>query len=174
MIRTNSHNQANFSAAEGLMAMARPPAELRMAHPPAPAASEFIGPQLPPQQQQAGVQAGTVVSTRSSAPAKQRVQTTQRVQKQARVSTRSAAPKKPVAISGKRYVQVGTFGVASNAQKTAQRIQRMGLPVRIGKFNRGGKELRIVLAGPFKSASHTGGALTALRNAGYRDAFARN
>ena len=86
----------------------------------------------------------------------------------------AAAPRKPVAVSSKRFVQVGTFGVASNAQNTAARIQRMGLPVRIGKFSRGGKEMRIVLAGPFKSSAHIGGALNAVRQAGFRDAFARN
>jgi len=72
-----------------------------------------------------------------------------------------------------RYVQVATFGVASNAQNTAHRLQRMGLPVRIGKFTRGGKQMRIVLAGPFASSAHTNGALTAVRNAGFRDAFLR-
>ncbi|MEM9581429.1 MAG: SPOR domain-containing protein, partial [Pseudomonadota bacterium] len=118
-------------------------------------------------------QAGAVVSTRNAATTQQRVQR-QVVQKQARVSTRSVAPKKPVAVAGKRYVQVGTYGVAANAQRAAQRLQQMGLPVRIGKFSRGGKQMRIVLAGPFKSAAHTGGALSALRNAGYHDAFARN
>lgn len=113
------------------------------------------------------VQQNTVISSKS--------QPVQRaVQQQARVSTRSAAPKKPAAAAEKRFVQVGTFGVAANAQSTAQRVQSMGIPVRIGKFNRGGKEMRIVLAGPFKSGAHTGGALNALRNAGYRDAFARN
>ena len=93
---------------------------------------------------------------------------------QVRVSTRSTAPRKPAAAAGKRFVQVGTFGVESNAQNTASRIQRMGIPVRIGKFVRGGKQMRIVLAGPFKSAAHTNGALTAVRKAGFRDAFARN
>jgi cell division protein FtsN len=94
--------------------------------------------------------------------------------KQVRVSTRSTAPRKPAQAAGKRFVQVGTFGVASNAQNTASRLQRMGIPVRIGKFSRGGKQMRIVLAGPFASSAHTNGALRAVRNAGFRDAFARN
>ncbi len=93
--------------------------------------------------------------------------------KQVRVSTRTSAPRKPAAVVGKSYVQVGTFGVAANAQNTAARIQRMGLPVRIGKFTRGGKEMRIVLAGPFPSSAHVNGALRAVHNAGFRDAFAR-
>lgn len=117
-----------------------------------------------------------VVSTRSAAVA---AQPQQRVVRKAtaapaRVSTRTSVPRQPAAAAGKRFVQVGTFGVPSNAQRAAARLQNMGLPVRIGKYVRGGKEMRIVLAGPFASSAHTGGALTALRNAGYRDAFARN
>ena len=110
----------------------------------------------------------------SKGQTQRRVAQRQVVRKQAHVSTRTSAPRKPTAVAGKRYVQVGTFGVASNAANTANRIQRMGLPVRIGKFNRGGKEMRIVLAGPFATPAHTGGALQAVRNAGFRDAFARN
>ncbi|MGB7316765.1 MAG: SPOR domain-containing protein [Planktotalea sp.] len=93
----------------------------------------------------------------------------------ARVVARAAsAPRKVPVASGNRFIQVGTFGVAGNAQNTAQRLQRMGLPVRIGKFTRAGKPMSIVLAGPFGSSAHTNGALTAVRNAGFRDAFARN
>jgi len=94
--------------------------------------------------------------------------------KQVRVSTRTSAPRKPAAVTGKRFVQVGNFGVVSNAQNTAARVQRMGLSVRTGKFSRGGKEMRIFLAGLFKSSVHVGGALNAVRKAGFRDAFARN
>jgi hypothetical protein len=119
-----------------------------------------------------------VVSTKGQAPRrvqKQRVAQQRAVQprKQVCVSTRTSAPRKPAAVVGKSYVQVGTFGVAANAQNTAARIQRMGLPVRIGKFTRGGKEMRIVLAGPFPSSAHVNGALRAVHNAGFRDAFAR-
>jgi hypothetical protein len=131
------------------------------------------------QQNAAWSQGVQVVSTKGQAP--RRVQKRQVVRQQAvqpqqqvRISTRSTAPRKPAAAAGKRFVQVGTFGVASNAQNTASRLQRMGIPVRIGKFVRSGKQMRIVLAGPFKSAAHTNGALTAVRNAGFRDAFARN
>jgi hypothetical protein len=131
------------------------------------------------QQNAAWTQGTRVVSTRGQTPrlVQQRQVVRQQAaapRKQVRVSTRTSAPRKPAAVSGKRFVQVGTFGVASNAQNTAALIQRMGLPVRIGKFSRGGKEMRIVLAGPFKSSAHVGGALNAVRQAGFRDAFARN
>lgn len=123
---------------------------------------------------QQGVRVGTVVSSKGQTTQRTQRRQQQVVQKQTRVSTRASTPRKPAQAAGKRFVQVGTFGVASNAQTTAQRLQRMGLPVRIGKFMRGGKEMRIVLAGPFGSSAHVNGALNAVRNAGYRDAFARN
>lgn len=120
----------------------------------------------------AAVQPGTVVSTRNQTAVAKTTRTVR--QQQTRVSTKSVAPRKQAQVAGKRFVQVGTFGVASNAQRTAGQLQRMGLPVRIGTFNRGGKQMRIVLAGPFASNAHVNGALNAVRNAGFRDAFARN
>lgn len=126
-----------------------------------------------------GLTTGTVISSKGTAPQRVqkrvvRKQVAAQQPRQARVSTRQTAPRKPAQAAGHRFVQVGTFGVASNAQNTAARLQRMGLPVRIGKFNRGGKTMRIVLAGPFASPAHTNGALTAVRRAGFRDAFPRN
>lgn len=127
-------------------------------------------------QQNAGWNQGVqVISTKSQAPrrVKQQVVRKQKVVRQQNVApARAVAPNKTQTAVG-RYVQVGTFGVPSNAQNTAHRLQRMGLPVRIGKVNRGGRQLQIVLAGPFASSAHTNGALNAVRNAGFRDAFAR-
>lgn len=114
-----------------------------------------------------------VIST-SGTTAKRTVRKPVAVQQRQTVRAAAPAPRKQAQAAGKRFVQVGTFGVAGNAQNTASRLQRMGLPVRIGKFTRGGKQMRIVLAGPFASAAHTNGALHAVRNAGFRDAFARN
>jgi len=131
------------------------------------AQQQLAGQQPAVQQRVVSSKGKTVYRTQKAQPVQKRVQ------QPARVSTRSAAPRKPAAAASGRFVQVGTFGVAANAQRTAQRVQSMGLPVRIGKFMRGGKEMRIVLAGPFQSGAHTGGALAALRKAGYRDAFAR-
>ncbi|SEQ46728.1 SPOR domain-containing protein [Thalassovita taeanensis] len=72
-----------------------------------------------------------------------------------------------------RYVQVGTFGVAANAQKSAARLQRAGLPVRMAKYSKSGKQYRIVLAGPFTTQAQLGQALGTARKAGFRDAFVR-
>lgn len=85
----------------------------------------------------------------------------------ATTGTRSAAP------GGHKYVQVGAFTVPSNAQNSAARLQRLGLPVRIGSYQRSGKTFRVVLAGPFGSASALNQALGAARRAGFSDAFTR-
>jgi hypothetical protein len=89
------------------------------------------------------------------------------------VSSRSATvvkSKKPKAAAA-QLIQVGTFDRQDSAQKVAKRIQRMGLPVRIGKFTRSGKTYRMVLAGPFGSDATQ--ALAQLRAAGYRNAALR-
>ena len=87
---------------------------------------------------------------------------------------RAVAPPRPSAVpAGHRYVQVGMFGVASNAQNSAARLQRMGLPVRIGTYQKAGKSYKIVLAGPFGSASALQSGLAAARRAGFSDAYTR-
>ncbi|MBU2935914.1 MULTISPECIES: SPOR domain-containing protein [Pacificibacter] len=95
-----------------------------------------------------------------------------------RVSTKSVAPvSTPVArqavASGLRYVQVGTFGVPSNAAKSIARLSAMGMPVSSQILNRNGKQLKMVLAGPFASPEQTLQALGQARSVGYSDAFAR-
>lgn len=94
-----------------------------------------------------------------------------RVQR-ARLSTRATTPRsKPVA-TGSRYIQVGSFGVASNAQRTANRLRALGLPVRSATIRRGGRSLKVIYAGPI--ASHqAGSALSRVRRAGFGDAFLR-
>ena len=72
-----------------------------------------------------------------------------------------------------RYVQVGTFGVPQNATKTARRLQSTGLPVRLSKYSKGGKNYTIVLAGPFGTQSQLNSGLNTARKAGFRDAFLR-
>ncbi len=87
--------------------------------------------------------------------------------------TAAPAPRSPVASGSGRFVQVGTFGVPSNAQATAARLEQMGLPVAFGTFNRGGKSYRVVLAGPFSSGSQIDAALGTARRAGFGDAFVK-
>ena len=87
-----------------------------------------------------------------------------------RLSTKSV----PVAGAGTRFVQVGTFGEAGNAAVAAARLKAAGLPVRIAEMAKGGKTLRIVLAGPFGQADQLVAALATARRSGFADAFARN
>jgi cell division protein FtsN len=95
------------------------------------------------------------------------------VKSRAVVSSKSAPATKPVRASGKKYVQVGTFGVPANAQRTAARLQNSGLPVRIGRYSKGGKQYQIVMAGPFGTAHQLSAALSTARRAGFSDAFLR-
>lgn len=75
--------------------------------------------------------------------------------------------------AGHRFVQVGLFGVPSNAQTSAARLQAMGLPVRIGKYQKAGKTYHVVMAGPFSNAGQLNAGLNAARRAGFRDAYTR-
>ncbi|WP_417266907.1 SPOR domain-containing protein [Celeribacter baekdonensis] len=98
-----------------------------------------------------------------------------------RVSTKSVAPNRTPTIAaqpqavhpGLRYVQVGTFGVPENAERSIARLSSMGFPVSSQILTRNGKPLKIVLAGPFARPEQTLSALASVRGAGYGDAFAR-
>jgi len=91
--------------------------------------------------------------------------------KQAPAPVAAAPAAKPAPVKG-RFVQVGTFGVESNARNSAARLQALGLPARLGTLTRGGKSYRIVLAGPF-APDQLGSALAKARGAGFKDAFVR-
>jgi hypothetical protein len=88
----------------------------------------------------------------------------------ARVSTLNTVPASVQASAAYRYVQVGSFGVPTNATRLGQRLGTMGLPVSMA--TRG--SLKIVLAGPFTSPDQAQRALQAVRGLGFSDAFARN
>jgi cell division septation protein DedD len=101
--------------------------------------------------------------------------------KAARVSTRStpkaaAAPKAKVAqpqAGYRAYVQIGMFGVPSNADRAASSLRAAGLPARTGKVTRGGKTYKIVYAGPFGDTANTNAALRIARAKGFSDAYVR-
>ncbi|WP_415921671.1 SPOR domain-containing protein [Tateyamaria sp. SN6-1] len=84
-----------------------------------------------------------------------------------------AAVKSPQKAVKGQYVQVGTFGVAANAQGTAQKLARAGLPARLGTLKRGGKRYTVVLAGPFASQTGLNNGLRTARALGFADAFVR-
>ncbi|WP_430464861.1 SPOR domain-containing protein [Tabrizicola sp.] len=85
----------------------------------------------------------------------------------------ATAPVQPKVAKGGAYIQVGTFGVPSNADGAAARLQGIGLPVARAKITSGGKAMQIVLAGPFGSAADAATALSMARRAGFGDAFIR-
>ncbi|CAM8635698.1 Sporulation-like domain containing protein [Paracoccaceae bacterium] len=77
------------------------------------------------------------------------------------------------AAKGGAFIQVGTFGVVSNADGAAARLQGMGLPVARAKITSGGRAMQIVMAGPFRSAADAAAALSMALRAGFGDAFIR-
>ena len=87
-------------------------------------------------------------------------------------STKSEPAAQPVA-SGRSFVQVGTFGQASNADGASSRLARLGLPVARSNISSKGKPMQIVFAGPFGSRAEAQAALSAARRAGFGDAFIR-
>lgn len=85
----------------------------------------------------------------------------------------ATAPVKQKVAKGGAYIQIGTFGVASNADGAASRLKGIGLPVARAKVTSGGKAMQIVMAGPFGSAADAQAALAMARGAGFGDAFIR-
>jgi hypothetical protein len=75
--------------------------------------------------------------------------------------------------SGRYFVQVGTFGDAANAARTASRLQGLGLPFAKSRITSKGRQLQIVLAGPFGDTGAASAALSAARRSGFGDAFIR-
>ncbi len=113
----------------------------------------------------------TIETEAAAATAKSvtRVKTGERV----RVSTKAEAPTKALRLAGTPYVQVATLPDAEQAQVAAQRIRKLGVPVRIGRYERNGTVQRIVLAGPFGSSSEANAALRKAQEAGFSSAFLR-
>ncbi|MES2432513.1 MAG: SPOR domain-containing protein [Pseudomonadota bacterium] len=89
------------------------------------------------------------------------------------VSSKGQAEAAPKAVRGGAWVQIGTFGVAANAAGAAAQLQALGLPVAKAKLHRGGKDLQIVMAGPFGSGDDAQAALRMARGAGFGDAYIR-
>lgn len=123
------------------------------------------------------VRVSTNLSTRS-AVAPQRARSTPVVKARATVAAATPVPTTRTALatttaSSFRYVQVGTFGVAANAQATAARLAALGLPVRFFNVTSKGRALKIVLAGPFTAQAQLSQALAVARRAGFKDAFYR-
>jgi len=130
---------------------------------------------------QRGLPRGTVVSPtsiQSVSPSRTVTYATQaRPQAQPQTTRRATAPASPAprveAISGHRYVQVATFANRDQAQAAARALRSRGLPMRVGVFQNNGREMRMVLAGPFGSERQLQSALGTARGAGFGGAFTR-
>jgi cell division septation protein DedD len=72
--------------------------------------------------------------------------------------------------TGDFVVAVGSFGVASNADKAVAKLTALGYPASRGWLQGGSSNLVTVFAGPFASASDAKAARDALRGAGFPDA----
>lgn len=75
--------------------------------------------------------------------------------------------------AGRHLVQVGSFGVSANAQRTRERLAALGLPVMAGTGSINGRPVQVVYAGPFPGAEAAQAALLAIRRAGFGDAFVK-
>jgi hypothetical protein len=75
----------------------------------------------------------------------------------------------PAAATGGYFVAVGSFGVAANSDRAADKLRALGYPVVRGRLQ-GGATLITVFAGPFADASAADAAKLALRGNGFPDA----
>lgn len=126
------------------------------------------------------VRAGTVAAQQASVAPRRTVVQQAPVQQApvvARISTRAAPPASaqpaPQRVSG-RFVQVGAFADSNNASRAVARLQAAGLPVSLQRATSKGKQVQIILAGPFNDSAALSRGLGNARAAGFRDAFARH
>ncbi len=113
--------------------------------------------------QYAAAPAETVIYSTKSVPASEKV-----VTKTARPALSQPAAAPQVQAAAARYIQVGSFAVAGNAEGAKARLRAAGLPVASGAAGK----LTIVYAGPI-GAADAARALGAVRAAGFGDAFLR-
>ena len=72
-----------------------------------------------------------------------------------------------------QYVQVGVFGIPSNAKAATQRLVNAGLPAQMRASSRRSRSYQTVLAGPFTSRHQLSRALKKAWAMGFSDAFVR-
>ena len=86
-----------------------------------------------------------------------------------------AAPSAPGGMipAAARYVQVGTYADAANADRAAQVVAAMGYAVLRGKDKVGSRNVQFIMAGPFNDRQSIVKALDGIRRAGFRDAYPR-
>ncbi len=87
--------------------------------------------------------------------------------------TRAAPLGRGMVPPGARFVQLGAYADAPGADRAAQRLARLGLPVSRAREMQAGRAVQLILAGPFDGREAVVRAIDRLRRAGYADAFAR-
>ena len=90
-----------------------------------------------------------------------------------RVATTLSSKSPDSRTTATRYVQVGTYTVAANATAALAKLRNNGLPAGIRTFSKDGRDLRIVVAGPFDLQSDLRNAVILAQSLGFSDAFAR-
>ena len=89
-------------------------------------------------------------------------------------SSRSKPAETASAVTGPaRYVQIGRYDDAGQAQRAARSVAQMGMAARIGKHRRGGERYHTVQAGPFTTTQALQKAMRRLQSAGYQIAVTR-
>lgn len=90
------------------------------------------------------------------------------------VSSKAASAQKTLRLGTTPYVQLAATENAAQAQKAARKLRKLDLPVRIGRYERGGAVQRMVLVGPFASSEEAASVLAKVQGAGFGEAFLRN
>ncbi len=83
----------------------------------------------------------------------------------------SAATAASVSSLSKPFVQVGTFGVETNANSAANKIRRNGMPAEVRELTSDGKTVWRVLVGPATSRSERNAMQRDVKDLGFNDAF---
>ena len=71
----------------------------------------------------------------------------------------------------KPFIQVGIFGVQSNATNTQDRLSKLDLPINMFRFEIKGKPYWRVVAGPASTLQSKQNMLTKIQSAGFTDAY---
>ncbi|WP_170558434.1 SPOR domain-containing protein [Ruegeria atlantica] len=89
----------------------------------------------------------------------------------ATTASASAATGASVSSLSKPYIQIGTFGVETNANSAANKIRRNGMPAEVRELTSNGKKVWRVLIGPATTRSERNAMQRDAKDLGFGDAF---
>ncbi len=87
------------------------------------------------------------------------------------VTAAAAAASTPAIALTKPYVQVGTFGVESNAESAASKLRNNGMPAEVRELKTEDNTVWRVLVGPAQNRAERKAILTDVKDLGFKDAF---